>query len=515
MDAPTAQNRLEIEVQDFGPIVHAKLDLRPMTVFIGPSNTGKSYLAILIYALHRFFGESRALDGALDEILTRPFWELMRRYATRSDVPLTALDRVIEDISDVVASGEEANIKLPEEIAKWLGNELNEWGNGIDRELLRCFGASRASALVRKGREIRRGKVTITPPVAEGNTASEQVFIFGADQSTFRPSVQRDILISSDEVSNNHLWLALNSLRGLPDQDRSAFLPVARAELLAYLVSRVTEYLVGDLRLPAFYLPADRTGVMHAHSAIVSAMLANASMAALEPSARTSLLSGVLTDFLRRLIEIGSPELHRQRARYPVGKPDAATGMERHILQGAIGVESSQLINYPNFTYRPDGWKEDLPLMHASSMVSELAPVVLYLRHLVQPGNVLIIEEPESHLHPAAQVEFTRQLAKLVQSGYRVIITTHSEWILEELANILRRSQLSSDDLGAVSESDAALTEDQVGVWSFEPTRRPKGARVVEAKREPSGLYDTGFDDVAIALHNDWANISNRIGETE
>ena len=70
--------------------------------------------------------------------------------------------------------------------------------------------------------------------------------------------------------------------------------------------------------------------------------------------------------------------------------------------------------------------------MHASSMVSELAPVVLYLRHLVQPGNVLIIEEPESHLHPAAQVEFTRQLAKLVQAGYRVIITTHSEWILEE-----------------------------------------------------------------------------------
>ena len=46
---------MELKVSNFGPIVRAKIDLRPLTVFVGPSNTGKSYLAILIYALHRFF----------------------------------------------------------------------------------------------------------------------------------------------------------------------------------------------------------------------------------------------------------------------------------------------------------------------------------------------------------------------------------------------------------------------------------------------------------------------------
>ena len=56
--APTYKP-LEIEVTDFGPIAKAKLDLRPLTVFVGPSNTGKSYLATLIYALHRFFGGIR------------------------------------------------------------------------------------------------------------------------------------------------------------------------------------------------------------------------------------------------------------------------------------------------------------------------------------------------------------------------------------------------------------------------------------------------------------------------
>ena len=180
-----------------------------------------------------------------------------------------------------------------------------------------------------------------------------------------------------------------------------------------------------------------------------------------------------------------------------------------------MGVERSEIINYPHFTYRPEGWNEDLPLMHASSMVSELAPVVLYLRHLVRPGNVLIIEEPESHLHPAAQVEFTRQLAKLVQQGYRVIITTHSEWVLEELANVVQRSQLPPEELSTVSVSDAALTADQVGVWLFRHIARPKGSEVVHVPLGDSGLYDSGFDDVAIALSNDGANIFNRIGQKE
>ena len=42
-----------LEVRDFGPIARASVEMRPLTVFIGPSNTGKSYLAMLLYVLHR------------------------------------------------------------------------------------------------------------------------------------------------------------------------------------------------------------------------------------------------------------------------------------------------------------------------------------------------------------------------------------------------------------------------------------------------------------------------------
>lgn len=53
-------NSYRIEVKDFGPIVRANVDFRPLTVFIGPSNTGKSYLAVLLYALHQCLGGMHA-----------------------------------------------------------------------------------------------------------------------------------------------------------------------------------------------------------------------------------------------------------------------------------------------------------------------------------------------------------------------------------------------------------------------------------------------------------------------
>lgn len=42
---------LRLQVNEFGPIHKADVELRPLTVFAGASNTGKSYLSRMIYAL--------------------------------------------------------------------------------------------------------------------------------------------------------------------------------------------------------------------------------------------------------------------------------------------------------------------------------------------------------------------------------------------------------------------------------------------------------------------------------
>ena len=154
--------------------------------------------------------------------------------------------------------------------------------------------------------------------------------------------------------------------------------------------------------------------------------------------------------------------------------------------------------------------------MQSSSMVSELAPVVLYLRHLVQPGDVLIIEEPESHLHPGMQAAFTRQLAAVVHSGVRVMLTTHSDYVLEELANLVRMSELPESQQAGLEGADFALKPEEVGVWLFEPRKRPKGTVVKEIKLDKdAGTFPAGYGDITEALYNKWVEVDSRIQDNK
>ena len=49
---------MKLSVRNFGPIREAtNIDISPMTIFVGPSNTGKSYLAMLIYSIFDVFAD--------------------------------------------------------------------------------------------------------------------------------------------------------------------------------------------------------------------------------------------------------------------------------------------------------------------------------------------------------------------------------------------------------------------------------------------------------------------------
>ena len=502
------EDRLEFQVNDFGPIVDATIALRPLTVFVGPSNTGKSYLAILIYALHRYFGGAwlaRRRFGSAYGML-RPWGTLAEPRAI-----VDSLDEMTQPLLDRRKSSTGRSVVLPALIADEIRSGLDACGDTLGREIGRCFGMDEASALSRRGRR-NVARIVLRQSVFGDISQVEHTLTLSAHQTEFRTNIPADTPIQISATNRD----ALNECEHLIDYLCSMEVDDQRDDERAFYVSRLLEILVnfilphvvGPMHRPAYYLPADRTGVMHAHSVVVSALIGSAPTAGLRPATRTPMLSGVLADFLEQLIEIDRPRPPGKSRRHDYG-----TSIEEAILDGSVGVERSATINYPRFTYRPAGWKNGLPLMNASSMVSELAPVVLYLRHMVGPGQVLIVEEPESHLHPAMQVKFTRQLATLVNAGYRVLVTTHSEWLLEELANIVRRSNLPKTRETKRNGDDIALGADQVGAWLFKPKRRPKGSVVSEIRLDESGLYPTGFEEVAAALHNDWADISSRIGD--
>ena len=243
---------------------------------------------------------------------------------------------------------------------------------------------------------------------------------------------------------------------------------------------------------------------MHAHRVVVGSLIHRSSRAGFREEAPLPVLSGVVADFLERLLETPQRGGHEVNERL-------ASRLEERLLDGAIKVQRSQT-GYPSFVYRPDRWSRDLPLMNASSMVSEVAPVVLFLRYVVQPGDTLIVEEPESHLHPAKQVELTRHLAAAVHAGVRVVLTTHSEWVLEALANLVRLSGLPKAKRRGLPGAEYALSTKQVGAWMFKPKSRPRGSVVEELPLDvDAGTFPAGYGEITESLYNEWAAITNRI----
>src|SRR5262249_37476346 len=80
----------------------------------------------------------------------------------------------------------------------------------------------------------------------------------------------------------------------------------------------------------------------------------------------------------------------------------------------------------------------ELEMNIASSVVKELAPLALYLRYIAQPGEMLVIDEPATNLHPEAQAQITELLAMLVNADLPVLFTTHSPYIVDHLTNLIK-----------------------------------------------------------------------------
>ena len=510
MSDASEQDRIELDVKDFGPILEAKIDLRPLTVFVGPSNTGKSYLAILIYALHRCFGGDAGPDHwrASESSLILPDGEAKQRLdgAIKSLLKSSAWALLMS-----ANQPDHERVVLPPPILDEVRSLFDARGCHLSHEISRCFGIDEARVLSRK--ESGDGAhVAIRNRLSDGSVSSEHGLRLGKRGTEFKGRGPQNLSISGKELKNilDVFFRRLGKdefTMFLDGDDDSDFFIRTVVELLE---KTTRNRLVGALSVPAFYLPADRTGIMHAHGPMISGVIGNASVKVSPRAARTLMLPGVLADFLQQIIEVdrmGSADDH------PL--PEIGAGIENAILGGSVFVERSDLIGFPQFMYRPDGWRKALRLTNASSMVSELAPVVLYLRYLVRPGDVLIIEEPESSLHPAMQVELIRQIAAMVRAGVRVILTTHSEWVLEELSNIVLASSLPEARRNGIGGGEFALRPEDVGAWWFQQKKRPRGSVVEEIHPEKSELYSSAFTKVSASTYNDWVRISGRLGEGE
>ena len=379
---------VHIGVQNFGPVEQATLDLRPLTVFVGESNTGKTYLTLLIYALHRTF------EGFVHS-LPRPF--------------------------------KDAGV--------------------FSKQLKRCFGVASVPELVRFS-DSANTEMRISLQVGAGDHV-----VWTFDMQASRAGIQETLDIKQDGF--------------LPEQNCEA--------------------------AKVYYLPAARRGLMKTHE-----MSAN-SLGKQAASGKIKHLSEVEAAFLKQIIS------YKERNGSSDEMMHIAKTLAAEVLQGEIEVKHPSVQMSPEFLYRPQNAEKALRLSLSSSMVSELAPLVLFVQGIVRPGDLLIIEEPESHLHPGAQVKVAYALARLVRAGVNIVITTHSDWLLQQLGNLIREGELNKLRKKR-TELENWLVKEEIGTWWF---RTDKPVTEIPFERI-DGIGPPEYHDVGNELYDIFANLEQQ-----
>jgi predicted ATPase len=122
----------------------------------------------------------------------------------------------------------------------------------------------------------------------------------------------------------------------------------------------------------------------------------------------------------------------------------------------------------------------DLDITDVGFGISQILPVIIQ-GFLSSKNSTTIIEQPEIHLHPKMQADLADLFIDIVKntSGKRLIIETHSEYLLKRL-----RRRISE---GIISPSD-------VSICLFNPQSKEKGATIDNLEIEDKGFFEWPID---------------------
>lgn len=125
-----------------------------------------------------------------------------------------------------------------------------------------------------------------------------------------------------------------------------------------------------------------------------------------------------------------------------------------------------------NFAF--DSKKEDIVFKDKQKRVYNIVNVasglksfgliqLLIANNVINPRSLLIIDEPEVHLHPEWQLAFAQLLVELVDAGIKIIVTSHSPYFIEALKVYSDKLHLAKEThfyLGDFEEDGTATFSD-------------------------------------------------------
>jgi hypothetical protein len=405
---------VKFRFKNIGPVKDAELQLGALTVIAGRNNTGKTYLAYTLYGFLKQWTDSSVYYRHSRN--RRRLKSLTIREELNSDVA--------ELVSRTITEGQGLLDLDLSKIKKIRKNLMKSVPREFSRAILPQVFSSRHSSFSDSAISVEIAGAfpeSISPIEGKGENGEEFLLEFDGER----------------------LSLCINSLGDLTETPRNIKTRLLANSVLETLYSRL---LFPELAIDPFVLSAERFGISLFYRELD-----------FTKNQLVDILQGMGDDKDRERI---SPYLFIDRATsryampikdnidYTRSIPDLVKGKSevyedkffdniKHMMGGYYRVAGDDRM----FISKARGRNRfEIPLHISSSSTRGLSDLYFFLRHVARKDHLLIIDEPESHLDTFNQILLARLLARMVNAGLKILVTTHSDYLVKEINNLIMLS---------------------------------------------------------------------------
>lgn len=436
---------MRIDVKNFGKIKNASVNIEGFTVFVGDNNSGKTFLMQLIY-------------GVIEALVSR-------------------LAIVSQNNSFKEQSLSEQELK--EIVNSWLNREK-------ENIVLKTF-----------KKRISIGSLTID--------FSPRNRLF----SIQRMSVDEfNALHDGEDRFDEDMASRINYIFALKENDVALSYHIYLSEMKdnLFIQNELLRFAIGcilDCRGPqrCIFLPASRSGLMQTRQFV----FANREKMEIQAVGRSQKLNRIeenefgltqpVYDFLKFL------QKHKVSEEKSDERESLIAFINTNIIHGKLKKTDNETF------YQPDGSEEWFPPSVTSSMVNEISPIMQVITSIVDCSYVFY-DEIETCQHPITQIQMARLMNRLVNVGYKMIVSTHSDTMAAAISNLVALSFSSKKEILLSKlnlQKEDLLKNDCIRVYQFEKTEDGSSNVVELEKFDVLGMgFDfTSFSRVSNKVYND------------
>lgn len=432
-----------IKIENFGPIEKCEIETKPLTIFIGPNGTGKTWTATLIAGL-----------------FTPQMWKYY--YTAYSREKLSERYAIIEDaIESLLVNG---NAKID------MKNFIEEFGDEY---------ISNVARLLPK----------YMPKLLGSQTISFENLVMAVESNNEKYAPSQNISSLRKKVSENEDGEALLELR-IQKEDLNIYIYSRSSkeikEMPKYITKEIISSFVFRIINQAFYkrtcfFPAERTGMMQFLSAIQIRTDKEATPKEIVSNKNENerTFSVPVNDLVNIIMAACNFKNQSRRQQLAEKDPIIRRYIElSEILENDILYGKIETVEKPDkaveILFKIKGDANVFDISPVSSGIKDLISLVLYLRYVAEERDLVIIDEPEMNLHPEAQIKIMEFLAMMANSGLNVITTTHSPYLVDHISNLTKAYELKKggkeklEDKFKLKNDLCFIDSDKVAAYLFD-----------------------------------------------